>query len=122
MAYKRPPLHHEFQRWIKLIFRITLLCACFLFLHDGFAQRVETKPDVYTFNMLQAHNNTWGYDIYVNAKLKIHQPSIPGMSGEAGFKSKERAERVARFVIRKMKNGEMPPTVTKQDLQKLNAL
>ena len=76
----------------------------------------------YSFKLITVQNKTWCYDIYKNKKLFIHQTSIPGLPGNAGFKSQSDAEKVARLVIEKLEKGEMPPTVTKDELNKLNVL
>lgn len=75
-----------------------------------------------TYKTIMAANNTWCYDIYVENRLVIHQPSIPGLPGNEGFKSKEAAKKVAELVISKMKKGEMPPSITKEEMKKLKAI
>jgi hypothetical protein len=52
----------------------------------------------------------------------IHQPSAPGLPGNEGFKTKADAEKVAKLVIDKIKKGEMPPSVTKEEMEKLKVL
>jgi len=74
-----------------------------------------------TYKIIDAANKTFCYDIFVDGKLMIHQPSIPGLAGNEGFKTKESAEKVAQLVVKKIKAGEMPPTVTKEEMQKLKA-
>ena len=54
--------------------------------------------------------------------MMIHQPSAPGLPGNEGFKSKEKASKVAELVISKIKNGEMPPSITMDEMKKLGAL
>ena len=81
-----------------------------------------SKKKSITYKIMSGINHTWGYDIYIDEKLKIHQPNIPGMSGNEGFKTKEDASKIAALVISKIKKGEMPPTVTTQELKKLNLL
>jgi len=104
---------------MRNIFRVLLFYACFFLVNDGLAQNAKKTFDEYTFKTIQVHNNTWGYDIYVNDKIKIHQPNIPGKAGNEGFKKKEDTQKVAELVINKMKKGEMPPTVTKEELKNL---
>jgi hypothetical protein len=52
----------------------------------------------------------------------IHQLSIPAMPGNDGFKTKADATKVAQLVIDKIKKGEMPPTVSIEELKKLNVI
>jgi hypothetical protein len=67
-------------------------------------------------------NKTFGYDILLNGKPLVHQPSIPAMPGNDGFTSKEKAQKVADFVVKKIRKNEMPPTVTIEDLNKMGVL
>jgi hypothetical protein len=76
----------------------------------------------YTYKIIPSINNTWCYDIYKNSKMLIHQTNIPGLPGNEGFKKKSDAEKVARLVIKKLENGEMPPSVTVDEMNKLKVL
>jgi hypothetical protein len=67
-------------------------------------------------------NNTFGYDILVYGKPLVHQPTIPGLPGNEGFTTKERAQKVAEFVVKKIRNNEMPPTVAIEDLNNMGVL
>jgi hypothetical protein len=75
-----------------------------------------------SYKVISSANNTFCYDIYSEGKMMIHQPSKPGMAGNRGFKTEEEAIRMANFVINKIKNGEMPPTVTEADMRQLKLL
>ena len=52
----------------------------------------------------------------------MHQPNIPGLPGNEGFTTKERTQTVAEFVKKKIRNNEMPPTVTIEDLNNMGVL
>ena len=83
----------------------------------------ETNKNVnYTYTIIPAANKTWCYDIYKEKHLFIHQSSAPGLPGKEGFKTKADAGKVATMVIEKIKKGEMPPTVTIEELKKLKVL
>ena len=78
---------------------------------------VEQKKNPYanaeiTIKIIPAANNTFGYDILLYGRPFVHQPSIPGLPGNEGFTTKERAQTVAEFVVKKIRKNEMPPTVT----------
>jgi hypothetical protein len=88
----------------------------------GFPSGDAFKNAVITYKLIAGINDTWGYDILVDKKMKIHQPSIPGLPGNDGFKTKEKAEKVAKLVIDKMKKGEMPPTITVEEMKELKAI
>lgn len=78
-----------------------------------------TKARNLSFKIIDVLHNTFGYDIFVDGKLMVHQPTIPGVSGNDGFKKKADAEKVAQLVITKIRDGIMPPTVTRQEMEKL---
>jgi len=62
---------------------------------------------------------TFGYDIFLNGKLYIHQPNIPAVSGNAGFQTEENARKIAELVIVKIKHNIIPPTVIVNELDSL---
>jgi Na+-transporting methylmalonyl-CoA/oxaloacetate decarboxylase gamma subunit len=75
-----------------------------------------------SIKIIPAANNTFGYDILIYGRPLIHQPNIPSLPGNEGFTTKERAQKVAEFVVKKIRNNEMPPAVTIEDLNKLDVL
>ena len=72
-----------------------------------------------TYNIIDATNSTFGYDVFVDGKLMIHQTSIPSLPGNDGFKTKDDAAKVAELVMYKIRKGEMPPTVTADEMKNL---
>lgn len=75
-----------------------------------------------TYKIIDAPGKTYGYDIYADSRLMIHQSSAPGLPGNQGFKTKADAEKVAKLVIGKIKKGEMPPTVSIEEMKKLKVI
>lgn len=87
------------------------------------SEEKEQKNAVqYTYTIISAESGTYGYDIYANKKLLIHQSLIPGMPGNKGFATKSKAITTAKFAIKKLQQGIMPPTITKEELQKLKVI
>ena len=76
----------------------------------------------FSIKTFQNTDKTWGYDVFKNVKLLVHQPNIPAVPSFKGFSTKEKAEKTAGLVIKKIEQGEMPPTVTIEELKKLNVL
>jgi hypothetical protein len=72
--------------------------------------------------IIAAPNNTYGYDILKNGRILIHQPQIPALPGNEGFKTEEKAEKVAEFVIHKIRQNIFPPSITIQELDSLGVL
>lgn len=75
-----------------------------------------------TTKIIPAANKTFGYEILLNGKTLVRQPSIPAMPGNDGFSTKNKAQKVADFVVKKIRKNEMPPTVTIEDLKKMGVL
>jgi len=72
-----------------------------------------------TYRIISSIANTYGYEILVNGKPFIRQKNIPGLSGTAGFKRKQDAEKCARLVLKKLSAGIMPPSVEKHELDSM---
>jgi hypothetical protein len=75
-----------------------------------------------TYKIIDAPDHTYCYDVYADGRLMIHQNSAPGLPGNQGFKTKAGAEKVAQLVISKIKKGEMPPTVSVEEMKKLKVI
>ena len=61
----------------------------------------------------------FGYNIYRNNSLYIHQPHIPSIPGNMGFTSYEKANKAAMLVVFKIKNNIIPPSVSERELDSL---
>lgn len=86
---------------------------------QDFAIRANSRL---TYKIVQAENRTFGYEIFSDEKIIIRQLSKPGIPGNEGFKAQADAEKVARLIIQKIKRGELPPTLTIEELKKLNVI
>lgn len=75
-----------------------------------------------SIKVIPSANHTFGYDILLYGRPMIHQPNIPGLPGNDGFTNRERAQKVAEFVAKKIRKNEMPPTVTIDDLNNMAVL
>ena len=82
----------------------------------------EHSNAVLTSTIIDAPNGTFGYDVFSDGKLFLHQTNLPGQPGNEGCKTKADAEKLAAFVIVKIKKGEMPPTVGTTELNALGIL
>ena len=76
----------------------------------------------YTSEIFQTPDLGYGYKIYENGKLVIHQPNIPAVSGNKTFTSSDKAQITADFVIMKLEKGISPPSVTQAELDSLGVL
>ena len=75
----------------------------------------------FTYKVITGESG-YGYDIFADGRMLIHQPHIPGVEGNEGFRSKKDSQKVAELVISKLKKGEMPPAVTRDELRKLKVI
>ncbi|WP_165836381.1 DUF4907 domain-containing protein [Taibaiella soli] len=107
--------------------KVLLFCSCFCAAHLAAAQSNKASfPDgsqnvhASFASKIIPVNNTYGYEIYREGKLFIQQRNIPGRPGNGGFADSTSAKQVAELVIKKLKNGEMPPTVSAEELKSLH--
>jgi hypothetical protein len=117
-----------------LVSRLFLVVLFMLFILAGLpgtsisadmAAKQQTNPYTnaeITINIISSANNTFGYDIVLRGRPLVHQQTIPGLPGKEGFTTKERAQTAAEFVVKKIRNNEMPPTVTIDDLNSMGVL
>ena len=75
-----------------------------------------------TYKVIDAPKQTYGYDVFADDRLMIHQTSVPALPGNEGFKTKEDATKVALLVIEKIKKGQMPPTISIDEMKRLNVI
>jgi hypothetical protein len=75
-----------------------------------------------TYRLIDAPKHTFCYDVFVDGRLLIHQSSVPALPGNEGFRTKEDASNVALLVIDKFKKGQMPPTVSLEEMKSLHAI
>ena len=87
-----------------------------------FPKPKEFANSTLTFKIINNPDSTYGYDLYSDNWMMIHQPSIPCMPGQQGFKNVADAEHIAKLVITKIKKGEMPPSITIEELNEIKAI
>lgn len=112
------PFYMQLRLKVLLSFCLLPFCAISLSQKRNTASLQKKNPS-YSYTTLANSDRSFGYDIYVNGKLLIHQPTIPAVQGNNGFSSKDAVSKVALLVIGKIKKGEMPPTVSIDELEKL---
>lgn len=80
------------------------------------------SDDHYSIETYLNENKTWGYRILKDGAQFINQPHIPAVQGNAGFSNQEKAEKAGNFVLKKLHNGIVPPTVSYSELDSLGVL
>jgi hypothetical protein len=61
----------------------------------------------------------WGYDITIDGVIYVHQPSVPALPGDEGFKTEAHAKAVAELMVQKIKDNILPPGVTEEEVKVL---
>ncbi|MCX6146666.1 MAG: DUF4907 domain-containing protein [Candidatus Kapabacteria bacterium] len=84
--------------------------------------KIVKVDDKFSYSIINSSGGSFGYDILSSGKVMIHQENIPAVPGNQGFKEKKHAEAVAKFVIYKLKNNIMPPSVTPSEIDSLKAI
>ncbi|MFA6570870.1 MAG: DUF4907 domain-containing protein [Bacteroidota bacterium] len=79
----------------------------------------NAKIDIVTYKV---DTLGWGYDILLWNSRYVHQPSIPALPGNRGFAEDSLARRAAEFIVKKIRNNIIPPSVTIQELDSLGVL
>lgn len=61
----------------------------------------------------------YGFDVYQEGKMMIHQNSIPAIQGNKGFNNAEETKAVGALMLYRISNGIMPPSISIEDLDSL---
>ena len=81
----------------------------------------DAKVEIQNFEVITFQNNTsaggWGFDVYVDGKRYIHQPTVPVVAGDYGFRTKEQSEMAGNMMVEKLKQGKQPPALDENDLR-----
>lgn len=81
--------------------------------------KFEKTPE-FTVETFENAKNEWGYRIMQADQIFINQPHIPAVPGRLGFQNEREAGSVGNLVVHKLESGEMPPSVTREELDSLN--
>ncbi|MGR6088106.1 MAG: DUF4907 domain-containing protein [Arcticibacter sp.] len=81
----------------------------------------DAKVEIQNFEVVTFQNKTsaggWGFDVYVDGKRYIHQPIVPVVAGDYGFRTKEQSEMAGNMMVEKLKQGKQPPALDENDLR-----
>ena len=88
------------------------------------AQKKEIAADMarkeISHLIITAPENKYGYYILIDGQIYIEQKTIPAIEGHKGFSTKADAEKVALKVIEKIKQGELPPSISVEELKDMD--
>jgi hypothetical protein len=77
----------------------------------------KKSPLVIDVTLFSSEYGGFGYDISVNGKALVHQPNIPTIAGNKGFPTEQNARMVANLVIQKIKENQIPPSLTADEVR-----
>ncbi|UKN02436.1 DUF4907 domain-containing protein [Paracrocinitomix mangrovi] len=80
------------------------------------------EAERYSAISIYTENIGWGYQILDKGTPYINQPHIPAIEGVQGFENEEDALKVAQLAIKKINQGIVPPTISKEELDSLGVL
>ncbi len=107
------------------------LFSCTSNIPDEKRNESATHKDILSMN--PDSNNTWisrvfsngtgyGYEIIKDGRVFISQPFIPAVQGNISFSTSEKASKAAALIVFKLQHNQLPPTVTKEELDSLGVL
>lgn len=110
------------NRFFVYFFTLTLLFACNT--NDQPSEKAAIENNTSQQFTLKTYKNSsgWGYDIYINNELLIHQPTIPAIAGNRSFKSEEEALKTGNLVLYKIKENISPPSISSMELDSLGVI
>lgn len=86
-------------------------------------EKAKIETQIFKVDSIEGNGTRgWGYNILIDGRLYIHQPNIPAVMGNAGFSSEEKAAKAGSFIVYKIRNNVLPPSVTPEELDSLGVL
>jgi len=102
------------RQWI---FTILIALAAATFFYIGFRQHRQWRKDHILLELKPFQTSKgWGYNIYTDGKVFIHQDIVPALPGQRGFRTREDAMAVGTKVYERLKAGQLP-AVTAEEVQ-----
>ena len=89
---------------------------------DALQQVAPAVAGKISYTIIPAADHTFGYNIYKDGRLLVHQPVIPCLPGTKGFHKKADAQKTALMVMQKIRHGIMPPTISINELESIGIL
>ncbi|HVU55344.1 MAG TPA: DUF4907 domain-containing protein [Puia sp.] len=94
------------RQWI-LTGLLALAAATFFYI--AFRQHSQYKKDHIFIEIKPIHTvKGWGYNIFTDGKIYIHQDIVPAIPTRMGFRTKEDAMAVGKKVYDRLVAGQMP--------------
>lgn len=79
----------------------------------------ELETESLSLKIIDSEHAGFGFEILQGTSPLIIQPHIPAIQGIKGFETEEQAAIIGNYMIYKINNGIMPPSISVQDLDSL---
>ena len=79
----------------------------------------ELATESLSLKITNSEHSGFGFEILQGTSPLIIQPHIPAIQGIKGFETEEQAAIIGNYMIYKINNGIMPPSITVHDLDSL---
>ena len=90
-----------------------------VYLAGGLDKNIR-EEDSYQLRVIQDNQTGhWYYEVFLEERLLIRQPHIPGIEYKAQFKSRQEAKRIGCLVVERLKKTHSPE-IRREDLIKHN--
>lgn len=100
------------RQWI---FTGLIALAAVTFFYIGFRQHRQWKKDHILLELKPFQTaKGWGYNIYTDGKVFIHQDIVPALPGNKGFRTREDAMAVGSKVYERLKAGQLPAVTAEE--------
>lgn len=90
-----------------MIIKKILACIALLLIIVVAGVAIHNRKHQYSVYVIKSEQG-WGYDILQGKRLIIHQPYMPGVSGQVAFENKNSARKTGQLVVKKIKNKKTP--------------
>ncbi|MBN8853669.1 MAG: DUF4907 domain-containing protein [Sphingobacteriales bacterium] len=100
---------------LQWVFTGLIALAAATFFYIGFRQHRQYKKDHIFIEIKPIHTaKGWGYNIYTDGKIYIHQDIVPALPTNRGFRTEEDAMAVGKKVYDRLVAGQMPMVTAKE--------
>jgi len=93
------------KNWVYFLFAFAVI----LFIVTRFTGAAKKNREFIKVSLKTFHTDMgWGYDVYKDDSVYIHQASIPSLPGRKGFATEADADKIGNLVLTKMNHSKFP--------------
>jgi len=117
------------MKWFKRIYSLVLVMLMMpvLIIGENDNAQISCNQGVsdasdYAYVVMKNDTGAWYYEVQKQGKPFIIQKTIPAINQNVAFQDSIQSLLVAKSVVKKLKDGIFPPTITISELQKLQII